>query len=136
MVLDLGRDYYKLSGPELDALGQKVRSGDMEQVLRVYEQEMQVSRLLGVADLQSPLKSALMGSLVRTLLIQVQKTKVRYRHTSSLTSDGSLTIAPFPRPPPAIPTTHIRIRRCRSQFLDPIRCRRIPPQRLEGRETR
>jgi nuclear-control-of-ATPase protein 2 len=47
MVLDLGRDYYKLSGPELDALGQKVRSGDMEQVLRVYEQEMQVSRMLG-----------------------------------------------------------------------------------------
>jgi nuclear-control-of-ATPase protein 2 len=47
MVLDLGRDYYKLSGPELDALGQKVRSGDMEQVLRVYEQEMQVSPTLG-----------------------------------------------------------------------------------------
>jgi nuclear-control-of-ATPase protein 2 len=44
MVLDLGRDYYHLSGPELDALGQKVRSGDMEQVLRVYEQEMQVSK--------------------------------------------------------------------------------------------
>jgi len=43
MVLDLGRDYYKLSGSELEALGQKVRSGDMEQVLRVYEQEMQVS---------------------------------------------------------------------------------------------
>lgn len=83
MVLDLGRDYYKLSGPELDALGQKVRSGDMEQVLRVYEQEMQVSRLLGVADLQSPLKSALMGSLVRTLLIQVQKTKVSSLHSSA-----------------------------------------------------
>jgi len=135
MVLDLGRDYYKLSGSELDALGQKVRSGDMEQVLRVYEQEMQVSRKLGVADLQSPLKSALMGSLVRTLLIQVQKTKVCHP-TISLTTDRSLTIAPLPRPSPPIPTTHIRIRRCRSQFPYPIRCRRIPPQRMEGREKR
>lgn len=43
MVLDLGRDYYKLSGPALVALGEKVRNGDMEEVLRVYEKEMQVS---------------------------------------------------------------------------------------------
>ena len=43
MVRDLGRDYYKLKGPELEALGERVKSGDMEQVLRVYEQEMQVS---------------------------------------------------------------------------------------------
>ncbi|WWD00724.1 hypothetical protein V866_007659 [Kwoniella sp. B9012] len=64
MVLDLGRDYYHLSGPELDALSVKIRSGDMEEVLRVYEKE-----------LQSPVKNALMGSLIRTLLIQVQKTK-------------------------------------------------------------
>ncbi|KAK8847520.1 hypothetical protein IAR55_005378 [Kwoniella newhampshirensis] len=64
MVLDLGKDYYHLSGPALDALGEKVRNGDMEEVLRVYEKEM-----------QSPVKNALMGSLVRTLLIQVQKTK-------------------------------------------------------------
>ncbi|WRT64668.1 uncharacterized protein IL334_001602 [Kwoniella shivajii] len=64
MVLDLGRDYYHLSGPQLDALGEKVRAGDMEEVLRVYEKEM-----------QSPVKNALLGSLVRTLLIQVQKTK-------------------------------------------------------------
>ncbi|WWC86785.1 uncharacterized protein L201_001664 [Kwoniella dendrophila CBS 6074] len=64
MVLDLGRDYYHLSGSELDALSVKIRNGDMEEVLRVYEKE-----------LQSPVKNALMGSLVRTLLIQVQKTK-------------------------------------------------------------
>lgn len=43
MVMDLGRDYYKLSGPALEALGDKVRTGDMEEVLRVYEKEMQVS---------------------------------------------------------------------------------------------
>nr|ODN89520.1 hypothetical protein L203_02231 [Cryptococcus depauperatus CBS 7841] len=64
MVVDLGRDYYHLSGPALEALGEKVRAGDMENVLRVYEKEM-----------QSPIKNALMGSLIRTLLIQVQKTK-------------------------------------------------------------
>ncbi|WVQ98162.1 hypothetical protein IAU59_005284 [Kwoniella sp. CBS 9459] len=64
MVIDLGRDYYHLSGPALDALGEKIRTGDMEEVLRVYEKEM-----------QSPVKNALMGSLIRTLLIQVQKTK-------------------------------------------------------------
>lgn len=43
MVRDLGKDYYKLNGPELEALAERVKSGDMEQVLRVYEQEMQVS---------------------------------------------------------------------------------------------
>lgn len=42
MVLDLGRDYYHLSGSALDALGEKVRNGDMEEVLRVYEKEMKV----------------------------------------------------------------------------------------------
>ena len=43
MVLDLGRDYYGLKGEQLAVLGEKVRTGDMEQVLRVYEKEMQVS---------------------------------------------------------------------------------------------
>ncbi|ORY20910.1 ATP synthase regulation protein NCA2-domain-containing protein [Naematelia encephala] len=64
MVMDLGRDYYKLSGPQLEALGERVKAGDMEEVLRVYEKEM-----------QSPIKNAVLGSLIRTLLIQVQKTK-------------------------------------------------------------
>lgn len=40
--MDLGRDYYKLDGPQLESLSAKVRSGDMEEVLRVYEREMQV----------------------------------------------------------------------------------------------
>jgi nuclear-control-of-ATPase protein 2 len=46
MVLDLGRDYYKLSGPQLEDLGRSVKAGDMEQVLRVYEREMQVSPIV------------------------------------------------------------------------------------------
>lgn len=43
MVLDLGRDYYHMSPPQLDELSAKIRGGDMEEVLRVYEKEMQVS---------------------------------------------------------------------------------------------
>lgn len=43
MVLDLGRDYYHLDGPALDALKQRVNKGDMEDVLKVYEGEMRVS---------------------------------------------------------------------------------------------
>ena len=42
MVLDLGRDYYHLSGPGLEALGEEVKKGDMQAVLRVYEKELQV----------------------------------------------------------------------------------------------
>ncbi|KAJ9125559.1 hypothetical protein QFC22_000521 [Naganishia vaughanmartiniae] len=84
MVLDLGKDHYHLQGEALDALGEKVRHGNMEDVLKVYETEMKASLFAYRAenDLfdsnsnpQSPLKNALMGSLVRTLLIQVQKTK-------------------------------------------------------------
>merc|ERR1712000_747843 len=43
----------------------RVREGDLTPVLKAYEREM-----------QSPIKNAVMGDLVRTLLIQVQKTKV------------------------------------------------------------
>lgn len=64
MVLDLGRDYYHLDDAGLEALKARVNKGDMDDVLKVYEGEM-----------RSPVKNAVMGSLVRTLLIQVQKTK-------------------------------------------------------------
>ncbi len=65
MILDLGRDHYHLQGEALELMRKQVAQGDMEPVLKVYEGEM-----------KSPLKNALVGSLVRTLLIQVQKTKV------------------------------------------------------------
>ncbi len=85
MVLDLGRDHYHLSGAALEALGRKAMDGNMEDVLKVYEEEMRVSPKgpRPVADMaekifpsQNPLKNALLGDLIRTLLIQVQKTKV------------------------------------------------------------
>jgi nuclear-control-of-ATPase protein 2 len=88
MVLDLGKDHYRLSGPALEALGRKAIQGNMEDVLRVYEEEMRVSTSRNdiraktasadgsSASSQNPIKNAIMGDLVRTLLIQVQKTKV------------------------------------------------------------
>lgn len=42
MVLDLGRDHYHLSGAALEALGRKAMDGNMEDVLKVYEEEMRV----------------------------------------------------------------------------------------------
>jgi nuclear-control-of-ATPase protein 2 len=42
-----------------------VREGDLSPVLRAYE-----------SDLRNPIRSALTGTLIRTLLIQIQKTKV------------------------------------------------------------
>jgi nuclear-control-of-ATPase protein 2 len=43
MVMDLGRDYYHMNSTQLEGLGERIRGGDMEEVLRVYEKEMQVS---------------------------------------------------------------------------------------------
>ncbi|GAA5878484.1 hypothetical protein JCM3774_006416 [Rhodotorula dairenensis] len=65
MVVDFARDEYKLGPDELQVLAQQVRAGDLTPVLRVWEE-----------DIKSPIKSAVRGSLVRTLLIQVQKVKV------------------------------------------------------------
>jgi len=43
MVLDLGKDYYHLSDQGLSDLSAKVKAGNMEDVLKVYESEMRVS---------------------------------------------------------------------------------------------
>jgi nuclear control of ATPase protein 2 len=55
-----------VSAPDaLEIVANGVREGDLSPVLRAYE-----------ADLQTPLRSAVTGTLIQTLLIQVQKTKV------------------------------------------------------------
>ncbi len=51
--------------PQVAAIRAKVKEGDLTPVLKAYER-----------DMQSPIKNVIMGDLVRTLLIQVQKTKV------------------------------------------------------------
>ena len=50
---------------QIASLRSKVRQGDLNAVLKAYEKEM-----------QSPVKNAIAGNLIRALLIQIQKTKV------------------------------------------------------------
>ncbi|KAI1175033.1 ATP synthase regulation protein NCA2 [Nemania sp. FL0916] len=54
-----------ISETQVAEIRAKVREGDVTPILRAYER-----------DLRSPLKGTVRGDLVRTLLIQVQKTKV------------------------------------------------------------
>ncbi|KAG0354447.1 ATP synthase regulation protein NCA2-domain-containing protein [Gamsiella multidivaricata] len=65
MVLDFGKEHYRLGADDLQSLSQAVHNGDISMIMRAYEQE-----------LKTPLKGAIVGNLVQTLLIQVQKTKV------------------------------------------------------------
>ncbi|TDL23302.1 NCA2-domain-containing protein [Rickenella mellea] len=65
MALDLSKDKLGYTPSQLEALSEQVRHGDLTPVLKVYEQ-----------DIKSPIRSVVTGSLVRSLLIQVQKAKV------------------------------------------------------------
>ena len=50
---------------QIAEISAKVKEGDLTSVLRAYEREM-----------QSPIRNAIAGDLIQTLLIQIQKTKV------------------------------------------------------------
>lgn len=68
MVIDFSVDMdktHKLPDMELEEIRSGVREGDLSAVLKIYEQE-----------LKSPLLNTVRGQLIRTLLIQIQKTKV------------------------------------------------------------
>jgi len=70
MVVDFAVDHTNESGAkytesEVAEIRAKVKEGDLTPVLRAYER-----------DLQQPFVGAVRGDLVRTLLIQIQKTKV------------------------------------------------------------
>ena len=65
MTLSLSADKLRYNESQLAELRAKIRAGDLTPVLMVYEE-----------DIKSPLKNILAGSLVRSLLIQIQKTKV------------------------------------------------------------
>ncbi|CCG83004.1 Putative uncharacterized protein [Taphrina deformans PYCC 5710] len=66
MVVEFAQDNPQYSMAEsLEALKESARNGDLTPVLVAYE-----------SNIKSPLRSALTGSLVRALLIQIQKTKV------------------------------------------------------------
>jgi nuclear-control-of-ATPase protein 2 len=73
MVCSLARDQNLLPEDELIDLAQRVRQGDMTVVLKQYEE-----------NLRQPLKSVIVGDMVRVLLIQVQKAKVSFNLNVSL----------------------------------------------------
>lgn len=69
MVVDFAMEYPEngtaYTNAQIADIRTKVREGDLSAVLKAYEKEI-----------QSPAKGAIFGNLIRTLLIQVQKTKV------------------------------------------------------------
>ncbi|CAG8463604.1 8892_t:CDS:2 [Paraglomus occultum] len=65
MVIDFAKKRNNLTEEQLAELTEEVREGDLSIVLRAYENE-----------LQKPLRSVVQGKLLRTFLIQIQKTKV------------------------------------------------------------
>ncbi|OAV94607.1 hypothetical protein PTTG_26936 [Puccinia triticina 1-1 BBBD Race 1] len=73
MVVEFGRDKLKWSDEELSKLSERVKEGNLTSVLKVWEQEI-----------KAPIRSAIAGSLIRVLLIQIQKLKVDL----SLAMDG------------------------------------------------
>ncbi|KAI0366890.1 NCA2-domain-containing protein [Pilatotrama ljubarskyi] len=65
MTLALAQEKLHYGTPELEALSRQVQMGDLTAVMQIYEE-----------DIKSPLRSALQGTLLRSLFIQVQKAKV------------------------------------------------------------
>ncbi|KAG2129158.1 NCA2-domain-containing protein [Suillus clintonianus] len=65
MTLDLAREKLSYDSTQLEALSQRIRQGDLTAVLKIYEE-----------DIKNPVKSAISGTLLRSMFIQVQKAKV------------------------------------------------------------
>ncbi|CEG64716.1 hypothetical protein RMATCC62417_01642 [Rhizopus microsporus] len=65
MVIGFAKDNLHWTEGDLAKLAEDIREGDISVVLREYEKEI-----------KSPLKNAVLGDLLQTILIQVQKTKV------------------------------------------------------------
>ncbi|KAI0076305.1 NCA2-domain-containing protein [Panus rudis PR-1116 ss-1] len=65
MTLALAKEKLNYGPEQLDALARQIRLGDLTPVMQIYED-----------DIKSPLRSAIGGTLLRTLFVQVQKAKV------------------------------------------------------------
>lgn len=65
MTLALAQEKLHYDVPQMEALSRQIQLGDLTPVMQIYEE-----------DIKSPLKSAVGGTLLRTLFIQVQKAKV------------------------------------------------------------
>lgn len=61
MALALASDHLRYTPTQLNELSARVRLGDLTPVLKLYEE-----------DIKSPVRSALGGTLLRTVFIQVR----------------------------------------------------------------
>ena len=73
MTLSLARDKLHYDETQMAALARQIQMGDLTPVLQIYEE-----------DIKNPLKSAVGGTLLRSLFIQVQKAKVGIMIDSTL----------------------------------------------------
>ena len=65
MALALAKDKLYYSPSQLKNFSDAIQQGDLTPILRIYEE-----------DIRTPVKSAVTGTLLRSLFIQVQKAKV------------------------------------------------------------
>ncbi|KAI0315793.1 NCA2-domain-containing protein [Amylostereum chailletii] len=65
MAISLAKDKLGYGAEQLTELSVKIRLGDLTPILQIYEE-----------DIRSPVRSAVSGTLLRSLFIQIQKAKV------------------------------------------------------------
>jgi nuclear control of ATPase protein 2 len=65
MTLALAQDKLYYNQDQLASLSKQIRLGDLTPVLQIYEE-----------DIKNPVKSAVSGTLLRSVFIQIQKAKV------------------------------------------------------------
>jgi nuclear-control-of-ATPase protein 2 len=65
MALTLAKDKLHYSSAQLKNLSSAIRQGDLTPILKIYED-----------DIRTPFRSAVTGTLLRSLFVQVQKAKV------------------------------------------------------------
>lgn len=71
MSVALAREKLNFTAEELAQLSADIKLGDLTPVQRIYEE-----------DIKTPLRSALSGTLLRSVFIQVQKAKVSFYQNS------------------------------------------------------
>ncbi|CAE6451208.1 unnamed protein product [Rhizoctonia solani] len=65
MVISLSTEKFSYTPEQVAQMSEQIRAGDLTEVMKLYEN-----------DIKHPVRSAITGTLIRTLLIQIQKTKV------------------------------------------------------------
>jgi nuclear-control-of-ATPase protein 2 len=65
MTLALAQDKLYYNQDQLASLSKQIRLGDLTPILQIYEE-----------DIKNPVKSAVSGTLLRSVFIQIQKAKV------------------------------------------------------------